>query len=301
MRSIEAEGTSIDDAIANALKELQVERDRVEIEILSDATRGLFGLGGKKARVRATLRAPVWSGGERPEREPNDRRERERGREPSERRDYPPRERRRAPEPRVAAPREDAGARDSDEIGETDTGLGHAARPVSPEALACATDLLRQALQLMGIEATVTEERGTMPEDVVLQVDGEASGVVIGRHGQGLDAIEYILNRMVARQHADSGHIVVDASSYRARRRENLIEMARRMADRAKRERRTVTLNPLSPRDRRIVHLALQEDREVTTRSHGDGVHRKLLIVPQGGGRHQGGGPRSRDRTFRDG
>jgi spoIIIJ-associated protein len=118
--------------------------------------------------------------------------------------------------------------------------------------------------------------------------------VVIGRHGQGLDAIEYILNRMVARQFNDSGHIVVDAASYRARRRQNLVDMARRMADKAKRERRTVTINPLSPRDRRIVHLTLQEDREVTTRSHGDGLHRKLLIIPQGGGRRHGGGARPR-------
>jgi spoIIIJ-associated protein len=145
----------------------------------------------------------------------------------------------------------------------------------------------------MEIPATITEERGATPDDAVLQVDGEASGVVIGRHGQGLDAIEYILNRMVARRFNDSGHIVVDAASYRARRRESLTEMARRMADKAKRERRTVTLNPLSPRDRRIVHIALKDDREVTTRSHGAGLHRKLLIVPQGGRRH-GGGLRSR-------
>jgi len=154
--------------------------------------------------------------------------------------------------------------------------------------------MLRQVLQLMGIDATVEEEAGAVPEDVVLQVDGEASGVVIGRHGQGLDAIEYILNRMVARQFADSGHIVVDAASYRARRRQNLTEMARRMADKAKRERRTVTLNPLSPRDRRVVHIALKDDRDVTTRSHGDGLHRKLLIIPQGGGRRHGGNLRSR-------
>jgi spoIIIJ-associated protein len=164
-----------------------------------------------------------------------------------------------------------------------------ASRPVSPEAVARAAELLGEALHLMGIEATVTEEAGALPGDIVLQVDGEASGVVIGRHGQGLDAIEYILNRMVARQFTDSGHIVVDAASYRARRRQNLVDMARRMADKAKRERRTVTLSPLSPRDRRIVHLALQEDREVTTRSQGEGLHRKLLIIPQGGGRRHGG------------
>jgi spoIIIJ-associated protein len=292
MRSIEAEGTSIDDAIANALKELQVERDRVEVEILSDATRGLFGLGGKKARVRATMRAPVGSGPER--------RERERDREPSERREHAPRERRRPPEPQPPVFRDERGERD--QIAGDDAGFAepdHAEsratnRPVSREALGCATDMLREVLQLMGIEATVTEEPGAVPEDIVLQVDGEASGVVIGRHGQGLDAIEYILNRMVARQFNDSGHIVVDAASYRARRRQNLVEMARRMADKAKRERRTVTINPLSPRDRRIVHLTLQEDREVTTRSHGDGLHRKLLIIPQGSGRRHGGGARSR-------
>ncbi len=293
MRSIEAEGTSIDDAIANALKELQVERDRVEVEILSDATRGLFGLGGKKARVRATMRAPVWSGAERREREPSERREPP---PPSERREpAPPRERRRPPEAQPPVFRDEIGAEHPGDFSESDA-VGNRAvnRPVSPEALNCATEMLREVLQLMGIEATVTEEPGAVPEDVVLQVDGDASGVVIGRHGQGLDAIEYILNRMVARKFNDSGHIVVDAASYRARRRQNLVDMAQRMADKAKREGRTVTINPLSPRDRRIVHLALQEDREVTTRSHGDGLHRKLLIIPQGGGRRHGGGARSR-------
>lgn len=165
-----------------------------------------------------------------------------------------------------------------------------AALPVPPEAASEGADLLRKTFELMEIDVTVEQENGATADDVVLQVNGEASGVIIGRHGQALDAIEYILNRMVARKFPNIGHIVVDAASYRARRRESLTEMALRMADKAKREGRTVTLNPLSPRDRRVVHLALKGDGEVSTRSHGAGLHRKLLIVPAGGGRRPGAG-----------
>jgi spoIIIJ-associated protein len=164
--------------------------------------------------------------------------------------------------------------------------------PVSEEAAARGAEFLKQTLELMGIEATVEVENSPPPYDeVVLQVDGDATGVVIGRHGQTVDAIEYIVNRLVAREHPSEGHIVVDAAGYRSRRRQSLTDMAKRLAEKARRERRTVTLNPLSPRDRRVVHIALKNERGISTRSHGVGLHRKLLIIPGSQGRRQGGAP----------
>jgi spoIIIJ-associated protein len=286
MRSIEAEGNTIDDAIANALETLQVERDRVEIEILSDATRGLFGLGAKKARVRATLRAPVWDKREDPQDEqprsiPAERQSPER---------QPQRARAAAsPRPSRPAPVEEPPPSVGDEPGEV--GPAMEARPISREAAECGVGFLRQTLELMEIQATVEPQYGATPDDVVLQIEGDASGIVIGRHGQALDAIEYVVNRRVAREFPGVGHIVVDAASYRARRRDSLTDMALRMADKAKREQRTVTLNPLSPRDRRVVHMALRDDRAVSTRSQGTGLHRKLLIIPSAGRRQGGGRP----------
>ncbi len=292
MRSIEAEGNTIDDAIANALETLQVERDRVDVEILSDATRGLFGLGARKARVRATLRALVLE--EESEQETVPAREREPRRERAPRAPAGRRVGETPRRPRVR-PAEDLEMRERDVPDEAVT----AALPIPREAVDRGIDFLRQTLELMSIEATVSCEDGPTPDDVVLQVEGESSGIVIGRHGQGLDAIEYILNRMVAREFPSIGHIVVDAASYRARRRQSLTDMAMRLAEKAKREQRTVTLNPLSPRDRRVVHIALRDDRGVSTRSQGTGLHRKLLIIPgqprrPGSGRHDGNQGRGR-------
>jgi spoIIIJ-associated protein len=302
MQTVEAEGPTIDEAIANALASLQVERERVDIEILSDSSRGLFGLGGKPARVRATVRTSLWDAAQEGRAEA-------RGEER---------------EASVAGPEEAVGENEGepedagnelpgreettaeDEGGQGEDTVREAAAErvvtqgesdsVSNEAAEKGAEFLRTILELMGIEATVNVELGAEPyNDVVLQVTGEASGVVIGRHGQTVDAIEYIVNRLVARVFQGEGHIVVDAAGYRLRRRQSLTEMARRLADKAKRERRTVTLNPLSPRDRRVVHIALRGERGITTRSHGAGLHRKLLIIPGGQNRRaQGGAGRER-------
>ena len=140
--------------------------------------------------------------------------------------------------------------------------------------------MLTELVGLIGIEATVeavTDELGPR-----LLINGDTSGMLIGRRGQTLDALEYIANRIVAREDDGAGRIVVDSQNYRDRRRQSLEELARRLAERARHRGKTVTLNPMSPRDRRIVHLALQNERALTTRSAGKGYFRKLLIIPEG-------------------
>ena len=300
MQTVEAEGITIDEAIANALTLLGVDRERVDIEILSDASRGLFGLGGKPARVRASVRSYLWDAGKEEAGEGDDEGLRKGEAEVEQAdRDHDPAEMTSpVTETGVSLGNEAVGEKqDPDEQAGTEglfeTGEG---RTVSSQAAERGMEFLRTVLDLMGIQDAVNMEVGAAPyNDVVLQVTGESSGVVIGRHGQTVDAIEYIVNRLVAREHPNEGHIVVDAAGYRMRRRQSLTEMARRLAEKAKRERRTVTLNPLSPRDRRVVHIALRNDRGITTRSHGAGLHRKLLIIPGGQGRRQqGGGPRER-------
>jgi len=133
----------------------------------------------------------------------------------------------------------------------------------------------------MGIEA---EARARIEdESIVLDLAGDSSGVLIGRKGQMLDALEYLVSRIVSRDQASTVRVVIDCERYRERRREALEEMARRMADEAKRRNRTVKMNAMSPRDRRIVHLVLQRDAAITTRSSGKGHFRKLIIIPRGG------------------
>lgn len=162
-----------------------------------------------------------------------------------------------------------------------------------------ASVVLKQLLELMNEKADVVRLEGD-PESIELEIKGDGSGILIGRHGQTLDALEYILNRIVARRFEDAVPVLIDTESYRARRRQQLHRMALSMSERAKREHAPVKLDPMPPRDRRIIHLALKDDPMVSTRSEGEGFLRAVEIIPaesrreRGGG--GGGGPRDRGR-----
>ena len=133
-------------------------------------------------------------------------------------------------------------------------------------------------------------------ESLELEIKGDGSGILIGRHGQTLDALEYLLNRIVARRIKDAMPILLDTESYRARRRQQLHRMALSMGERAKREHEAMKLDPMPPRDRRIVHLALKDDPMITTRSAGEGFLRSVEIVPVEGRRERSGGGREDKR-----
>src|SRR5215510_1295012 len=246
MRSVEAEGRTIEEAVAEALKQLQVEREQAEIEILSQATKGFLGIGGKKARVRATLRVPLARKLE-PEAE-----------------SLRPREGRRGvtiPSPSLAD--------------EEETVLP----PREMRDRACA--VLKEVIHLMNIEG---EPSCDIHEgEAVITIAGGPVNLLIGHRGQTLDALEYLLNRMVTRSEEGEARFVLDAEGYRERRRKSLESLALHLGERVKRRRKVVTLSPLSPRDRRIIHLALQGDPLVTTRSMGRGYFRRLSILPEEG------------------
>ncbi len=181
---------------------------------------------------------------------------------------------------------ESAGGDDEGDAGRKTVGLDDQVRE--------ATAILSQILQLMGErgEITTTEEDS---EGIELAIKGDGSGLLIGRHGQTLDSLEYLVNRILARQVKDAVPITIDTESYRERRRRQLHRMALSMAEQTKREHVSVTLDPMPPRDRRIVHLALKDDPLITTRSTGDGFLRVVEIIPVGE-RRESGGTRGRPR-----
>ena len=154
--------------------------------------------------------------------------------------------------------------------------------------------ILSRILELMGERAEITTAEEDS-EGIELAIKGDGSGLLIGRHGQTLDSLEYLVNRILARQVKDAVPITVDTESYRERRRRQLHRMALAMAEQTKREHAPVTLDPMPPRDRRIVHLALKDDPLITTRSTGDGFLRVVEIIPVGE-RREGGGARGRGR-----
>ena len=259
---IEIAATTVDEAIKQALERLSAQEDDVVIEVLATPRAGVLGLGARQARVRVTRRTSnvATSGVQSP-----------------------------PPAPAVDRhPREPAAgeARDGDELPQAQR------EAVDLEQLAHdAREVLIRVLELMDERAEVLRTQGD-PESVELEIKGDGSGILIGRHGQTLDALEYLVNRIVARRIRDAAPVVLETESYRARRRQQLHRMALSMGERAKRDHRPMTLDPMPPRDRRVVHLALKDDPMLTTRSSGDGFLRSIEIVPAGGGqrRERGGG-----------
>jgi spoIIIJ-associated protein len=240
MDYVETEGDTIDQAIENALVRLGVERDKINIEILSEGKRGILGFGAQKARVRASLRRPA-----------------------------------------VEANYLDPAA---DSAGVVASAAAKRLTEAETAALAeKAKGVLIEILQRMGIEASVQAKTGDKADEIVLEVICDDSGLLIGRKGQTLEALQYLVIRIAAdRQGSEGPHILVDIENYRQRRKKSLEDMALRLGEKAKRQRKTVTVDALSAADRRIVHAALQDDPWITTKSLGQGSYRRLLIIPEG-------------------
>ena len=147
-----------------------------------------------------------------------------------------------------------------------------------------AAQMLDHLLELMGITADVSIRDAETPGDglgmakAVLDIEGDDLGLLIGRRGETLASLQYLLNLMVGRKLTEHATFTVDVEGYRRRREKQLDQLARRMADQVRRTRRPVTLEPMPPNERRIVHLTLAEDREVETSSIGEGENRKVSI-----------------------
>jgi spoIIIJ-associated protein len=303
---IEVTAATVEEAIRQALAQLGAREEDVTIEVLATPRAGVLGLGVRQAKIRVTHRPPPGAASgvqspppraaqppARPERRENrgenrkedrrdDRREDRRGGRPQ-----PPRSQSAPP----SSPRPQA--RDDRESGaDSDENPNAPRRSADLEQQAAeAAEALAQILALMGEKAEVTRVVETDPDSLELEIKGDGSGILIGRHGQTLDALEYVINRIVARRIRDAVPIMLETEAYRARRRQQLHRMALAMGERAKREHQSVMLEPMAPRDRRVIHLALKEDPMLTTRSSGDGFLRAIEIVPVGAPRSDRGGP----------
>ena len=153
--------------------------------------------------------------------------------------------------------------------------------PLAPgnEAGEVAKKTLQDLLGLLGVEASVDLKEES--ERILLNIRGDGSGLLIGRKGQTLDALEYLINKIVHKEAEGKKRIVVDTENYRSRREESLIGLANRLAEKAKKLGRPVTISPMNAHDRRIIHLALQDDKTLRTRSTGAGLYRKVIISPE--------------------
>jgi spoIIIJ-associated protein len=151
--------------------------------------------------------------------------------------------------------------------------------PDLADAVSLAEKTLKDILALIPAQASVTADQSD--GKIHLQIQGDRSGLLIGRKGKTLDALQFIVNKIVNKAMDRKLNIVLDSENYRKRRRDSLTQLALKMGDKAKRIKKPVTTNPLNPHDRRIVHLALKDDEHVDTKSHGEGLLKKVVIIPK--------------------
>ena len=179
-----------------------------------------------------------------------------------------------APAAAKPAPEPDEDEED-DELGPTD------------EALDVSRDTVRELISLMGLEARVTSrwgeaENADEARPLLVDVRGDDLSLLIGRRGESLAALQYITRLIVGKEIGDYAPIVIDVEGYRARRERQLRQLARRMADEAIERARTMTLEPMPPAERRIIHLELRDHPRVYTESVGEGEQRKVTVIPRG-------------------
>jgi len=175
----------------------------------------------------------------------------------------------------------DLGRADSDES-DLDAEVVDEEQPdKAARGVAAGVQILTQLLDLMGLEGDVIPEQteGTL----ILNIEGDDLGVLIGRRGLTLGALQYIVRLMIASREDEWPSVSVDVCGYKRRRHVALEELARKLADQAKYRHRPVTLEPMPPDERRVVHLALANNPDVYTESVGEDVERKVVIHPKRG------------------
>ena len=253
--TIEKTGKTVEDAVSAALADLGVTASDVEVKILEEPSKGLFfGFGAKPAKVQVTLKeipAPVEH----------------------------------VPEPVssfeaaveteiLVEPAESEPVPEPEPPAETEPPFDKAA------VIESARNFLARVFAAMNVEVEINVKENE--SEVVLDLVGKSLGVLIGKHGQTLDALQYLTNLAANRASAtEKIYFVLDAENYRERRAEALLKLAKSSADRAVRTRQDVKLEPMSRGERRLIHTALQDNNKIETHSAGEDPYRYIIISPK--------------------
>jgi len=152
------------------------------------------------------------------------------------------------------------------------------ATPKRDDSIALAQEILTKIISLVSPDTKISARKKA--DDIVLNIEGNNPGILIGPKGKTLEALEFIINKAVNKASEKKVRVIVDAENYRQRRQEFLERLAFRMGEKAKKTRKTVTIDPISPHDRRIVHLALKGDSHLQTKSNGEGFFKGVFIIP---------------------
>ena len=165
--------------------------------------------------------------------------------------------------------------------------LGFGAKPAVIKARVKATlvdnvkNFLSEVFAAMNIEVVVNVEYDEKERNLNIDLAGEDMGMLIGKRGQTLDSLQYLVSLVVNKDTQEYVRVKVDTENYRERRKATLENLAKNMSHKVKRIRRSVSLEPMNPYERRIIHAALQDDKYVTTHSEGDEPYRRVVITPK--------------------
>jgi len=256
----EFEGKNIDEAISEACKHFSTERKNLEIEIGSIGSTGIFGLmGAKKAKIKAKLRSGTP------------------GKQPSR-----PDTNKKTQEPKPEAAQTQESKPEAPEKHEPKPDTRETQKPISadPELENLVTEVVRNIITPITGNSNLVVKAAPERVEVVVD-DKENSGLIIGREGQTLAAIQYLANRIVSKQYKHPVRVQIDTDGYRDKQNESIRQMALHLADKAKHLGRPQSTRPLSSYHRRVVHLALQSMDGIFTRSKGDGPMKRVLILPK--------------------
>ena len=289
--SLEYIAATAEEAINKGLTELNVTRTEVDIEVLDNGSKGIFGIGARQARVRMTVRADSLRASilkedeaaapapaeeivpeEKPAPAPN-KEEKPAAPKTAQKKESKPATK---AEPEVVIEGPEA---DEEEAVEGD-------EVVNEETMQIAANVVRDLLEKMRVKAMINSKIGEAADEVdsrVIMIDilGDDLSFLIGRHSEVLHSLQYITSLIVGREVGHWVPLIIDVQGYRERRERQLRQMASRMADQVAKTGRRISLEPMTATERRIIHLALRDNSEITTESIGEEPNRKVVIYPK--------------------
>lgn len=293
MESIEVSAKTIEDAVLEAAIQLGTTRDKVAYEVITQPTSGFLGIGGRKAVIRAHQKSDEEiEAKEKADKEMekllnrvNEKKEAPKPSEPVKKTEAPKKQEKPVEAKKQAAPKSEAPkAALASAVKEEKKAAAPAPapkpdKPAVPVDTAPVEKFLKDVFGAMGMEVTVNITQNPQDREMNITLDGADMGVLIGKRGQTLDSLQYLSSLVVNKNTEDYIRVKVDTENYRERRKATLENLAKNIAQKVKRTRKPVSLEPMNPYERRVIHSALQNDKYVCTHSEGEEPYRRVVVT----------------------
>ncbi len=280
LKSIEMQGITRDEAIEKALSELGLDRDSVSVEVLDNGKRGFLGIGATPARVKVSYEAPEETPKKAAAPQKPVPQKPVATKQPS-----APQPHKEQVSPQRTAPAVSKPVQSTTPAQEAPAIEYTPGTPLTgeiPVVAQQATGFIDGLLEKMGIAGHAVVLDTTTTETVQIEIVGEDMGHVIGRRGDTLDAIQYLTSLVANRAQNDHTRVIIDTENYRAKREDSLKRLAHKMANKVIKYHKSMTLEPMNPYERRIIHATLQEVKGITTYSTGTEPARRVVIALEG-------------------